>query len=102
MPYTPKAFLEELHYLSSYSLASGPVELFAQTQGKRKCCGLPCIFSAPVPAVQQRVVAFAPFIAGMQLDQLEFVVAPPVHPTRIKHHGDYGPPAARISEYEFY
>lgn len=101
MPGKPKQFLEELHYLNSYSLASGPVELFAQTQGRKQCCGMPCIFSAPIPAVQQRVVAFAPFIVDMQLDQLEFVVAPPVRPTPVRHQGDYGDPPASIGEYEF-
>jgi hypothetical protein len=52
----------ELHYLSSYSLAVGPVEQFAQTwTPAKKGAGTPCIFAAPLPAVQKRVVAFAPF-----------------------------------------
>lgn len=101
MPYQPKYLLEELHYLSSYSLASGTVELFAQTQGKSQCSGWPCIFSAPLPAVQQRVVAFAPFIKNMQIDQMEFVVAPPVRPIPVEFRGNYGDPPARIGEYEF-
>jgi hypothetical protein len=101
MPHEPKPLLEELHYLSSYSLASGPVELFAQTQGKTSCGDRPCIFSAPLPAVQHRVVAFAPFIESMQLEQMEFVVAPPVRPTPIAYHGEYGDPPARVGEYEF-
>jgi len=101
MPYEPKRMLEELHYLSSYSLASGPVELFAQTQGKATCGGRPCIFAAPLPAVQDRVVAFAPFIDGMQLDQMELVVAPPIRPTPLTFHGNYGDPPASVGEYEF-
>ncbi len=101
MPHEPKSELEELHYLSSYSLASGAAELFAQTQGKIQCSTRPCIFSAPLPAIQQRVVAFAPFIREMEINQMEFVVAPPVRPTSIAYLGEFGNPPARIAEYEF-
>lgn len=81
----------ELHYLSSYSLSLGPVEQFAQThtpstQGK----GMPSIFSAPLPAIQDRIVAFAPFVDGMDLGQLEFVVAPPVERTPLQDDGEHG------------
>lgn len=101
MPHAPKAHLEEAHYLSSYSLASGPVELFAQTQGKAPCNGMPCIFAGPVPAIQSRVVAFAPFIAGMNLDQMEFVVAPPVRSIALKSHQLLPNATVAIHDYEF-
>lgn len=82
---------KELHYLSSYSLSLGPVEQFAQINGKEpNCSGVPSIFSAPIPAVQQRVVAFAPFIEGMELRQLELVVAPPIVPTPLQYLGEHG------------
>jgi hypothetical protein len=67
----------ELHYLSSYSFTLGPVEQFAQTwTPATPGVGVPSIFSTPLPAVQHRVVAFAPFIERMDLRQLELVVAP--------------------------
>lgn len=81
----------ELHYLSSYSLALGPVEQFAQTwTPATRGAGIPSIFSAPLPAIQDRVVAFAPFIPNMDLSQLEFVVAPPVEEMALQHHGAFG------------
>jgi hypothetical protein len=88
----------ELHYLSSYSFALGPVEQFAQTwTNATRDAGVPSIFSAPLPAVQKRVVAFAPFIAGMDLRQLELVVAPPIEPTPLRCLGEHG----GIHEFEF-
>jgi len=82
---------QELHYLSSYSLALGPVEQFAQTwTPATRGLGIPSIFSAPLPAIQDRVVAFAPFIESMDLSQLEFVVAPPVEETPLEYHGVFG------------
>jgi hypothetical protein len=89
---------QELHYLSSFSLAVGPVEQFAQTwtpQTRRG--GVPSIFSAPLPAIQERVVAFAPFISSMTLRQLELVVAPPVVETKLSHDGTFG----RIEQFSF-
>lgn len=81
----------ELHYLSSYSLAIGPVEQFAQTwTSATRDTGIPSIFSAPIAAVQHRVVAFAPFIADMDLSQLELVVAPPTEETALRDDGSYG------------
>jgi hypothetical protein len=81
----------ELHYLSSYSLALGPVEQFAQTwTPTTRNNGVPSIFSAPVVAIQDRIVAFAPFIAGMDLSQLEFVVAPPVEEMILHDDGRHG------------
>lgn len=67
------------------------MEQFAQTytpltQGN----GIPSIFSAPLPAIQERVVAFAPFVDGMDLSQLEFVVAPPVERTPLQDGGEHG------------
>jgi hypothetical protein len=88
----------ELYYLSSYSLAVGPVEQFAQTwTDSTKEKGIPSIFAAPLPAVQERVVVFAPFIEGMDLRQLELVVAPPIEETRLVPHGEHG----GIREFEF-
>jgi len=43
-----------------------------------------------LPAIQERVVAFAPFVDGMDLSQLEFVVAPPVERTPLRDHGEHG------------
>lgn len=81
----------ELHYLSSYSLGLGPVEQFAQTwTPDTKDRGFPSIFSAPVSAIQHRVVAFAPFVEGMDLAQLEFVVAPPSEETPLQEDGIHG------------
>ncbi|MCS3479357.1 hypothetical protein M2212_006203 [Bradyrhizobium elkanii] len=81
----------ELHYLSSYSLTLGPVEQFAQTwTPATQGIGEPSIFSAPLPAIQHRVVAFAPFIAGMDLSQLEFVVAPPIEEMPLQDDGVHG------------
>ena len=69
---------KELHCLTSYSLALGPVEQFTQTwTPQTRDNGNPTIFAAPLAAAQNRVVAFAPFIANMDLRQLEFVVARP-------------------------
>lgn len=78
--------LIEKNYLSSYSLALEPVEQFSQTgcgKGKHEE-GSPCIFSAPISAIQSRVVAFAPFVCGMDLEQLEIVVAPPITRTPLR------------------
>lgn len=81
----------ELHYLSSYSLTLGPVEQFAQTwNSATRETGTPVIFSAPMPAIQDRVVAFAPFIENMDIGQLEFVVAPPVEETPLRQDGMHG------------
>lgn len=92
------AFRRELHYLSSYSLGLQTVEQFAQTcTSANRDLGKPTIFSAPISAVQERVVAFAPFIAGMDLRQLELVVAPPNEPTPLRDHGTH----AGIREYSF-
>lgn len=88
----------ELHYLSSYSLAIGTVEQFAQTWTRAtQGVGVPSIFSAPISAVQDRVVAFAPFIEGMDLSQLELVVAPPLSETPLQDDGVYG----KIREFSF-
>lgn len=88
----------ELHYLSSYSLALGPVEQFAQTwTPATRGVGIPSIFSAPVSAIQNRVVAFAAFIENMDLSQLEFVVAPPIEEMPLQHHGVFG----EIHEFSF-
>lgn len=98
MPAVPSKLREELHYLSSYSVALTPVEQFAQTLDQvTKESGVPCIFSAPLPALQTRVVAFAPFIAGMDLRQLELIVAPPIEPTPLTSVGEHG----GIRDYEF-
>lgn len=91
MPKAPGELREELHYLSSYSFALSPVEQFAQTYTKStQETGVSCIFAAPLPALQKRVVAFAPFIKEMDLRQLELVVAPPVEPTTIVNVGEWG------------
>ena len=88
----------ERHYLSSYSFALTPVEQFAQTwTPTTRDSGVPSIFSAPLPAIQQRIVAFAPFIEGMDLSQLELVVAPPVERTPLQFLGTHGD----IREFEF-
>ena len=88
----------ELYQLSSYSIALGPVEQFAQTwTPETRDVGTASIFSAPLSAVHHRVVAFAPFIAGMDLSQLELVLAPPIAPTPLRHLGEHG----GIHEYEF-
>lgn len=98
MPTVPASLRQELYYLSSYSMALEPVEQFAKTwTPATKDSGLPCIFSAPLPALQRRVVAFAPFIQGMDLGQLELVVAPPVEPVPLTYHGLHG----GIREYWF-
>ena len=87
-----------MHYPSSYSFALGPVEQFSRTWTKAtRNTGVPSVFPAPLPAVQKRVVAFAPFIEGMGLRQLELVVAPPIQPTPLQHLGDHG----SIHEFEF-
>lgn len=81
----------ELYYLSSFSLAIGPPEQFAQQwTSATNGTGTPTIFSAPLPAIQSRVMAFAPFIPEMMLDQLELVVAPPVSETRFSDDGVFG------------
>lgn len=87
----PGGFRRELHYLSSFSLSLGPVEQFAHTgaRSKKTDC-VPSIFSAPVSAIQDRIVAFAPFIEGMPLSQLEFVVAPPLEKTPLLDLGRHG------------
>lgn len=91
MPPGHSSFRRERHYLSSYSLALGPVEQFAQTwTTETRKGGTPSIFSAPLAAIQDRIVAFAPFIAAMDLSQLEIVVAPPVEEMILEDHGVHG------------
>jgi hypothetical protein len=98
MPTAPGKLREELNYLSSYSFALTPVEQFAKTWTKKtKNTGVPSIFSAPLPALQTRVVAFAPFIQGMDLGQLELVVAPPIQPIQLISQGKRG----EIYDFEF-
>ena len=88
----------EVSYLSSFSFAIGrPTELFAQTMRRRVCTRFPCIVSCPINAIHDRIVAFAPFINGMTLDQVEIVVAPPIRATPLSHHGKFGD----INEYSF-
>ena len=80
----------ELHYLSSYSFALGPVEQFAQTYTPAmRGSGVKSIFSAPLPAIQTRIVAFAPFVKNMDLRQLELVVAPPIASTPLQYDGEF-------------
>lgn len=84
--------------LSSYSLAIGAVEQFArQYTVETERSGVQSIFSAPLPPFQKRIVAFAPFIAKMDLRPLELVVAPPVEKMLFVEHGDFG----GIREYAF-
>lgn len=98
MPGPPGDLREERFYLSSYSLALTPAEQFAQTwTAATQHKGVACVFSAPMPAVQDRVVAFAPFIHQMDLSQLELVVAPPIAPTALVDMGVRG----GIRDYEF-
>lgn len=88
----------EMSELSSYSLGIGAVEQFAQQYtDETQHSGVQSIFSAPLPAVQKRIVAFAPFIAKMDLRQLEVVVAPPVEKMLFAEQGDFG----GIREYAF-
>ena len=97
MPSEPGAERQELYYLSSYSLAIGTSERFAQTIRGRKSSQFPSIFSCRMASVQDRVIAFAPFIPGMPLDQMEFVIAPPVRAMPQKFCGEFG----GIREYVF-
>lgn len=98
MPKRPGPLREELHYLNSYSMALGPVEQFAKTWTNTTWgSGVPSIFSTSLPALQRRVVAFAPFISGMDLRQFELVVAPPVEPVELTYRGLYG----GIHDFEF-
>lgn len=97
MPHEPEADRKEASYLSSFSLAIGPTELFSQTMGRHVCQQIPCIVSCPIAAIHDRIVAFAPFIKGMTLDQMEIVVAPPVKATPLHFHGKFGD----IREYTF-
>jgi hypothetical protein len=97
MPHEPTADRVEASYLSSFSLGIGPTELFAQTMGGRICSNIPCIISCPIMAIHDRVVAFAPFIKDMTLDQMEVIVAPPVKTTHLVYHDAYG----GIREYSF-
>lgn len=91
-------FRIELNHLSSYSLALGPVEQFAQTYSREsQGTGIPSIFSAPIPAVQNRTVAFAPFIPEMPINQFEIIVAPPIEKTSFLYHQIHGD----IHEFEF-
>ena len=92
------AVRRELHYLSSYSLALAPPEQFAQQYAmKNKGKGNPTVFSAPLPAIQSRVVAFAAHIPNMDLRQLELVVAPPIEEMALRDFGAHG----GIHEYGF-
>lgn len=101
MPAGPADPMAELNYLNSYSLALTLPEVFAQTYSQKdKEKGIPTIFSTPLPAVQARTVAFAPFVEGMTLSQLELVVAPPIEPMRLVFHGIYGSPTP-IAEYSY-
>lgn len=43
-----------------------------------------------ITAIQDRVVAFAPFIEKMGLSQMEFVVAPPVEQMPLEYDGAFG------------
>ncbi|WP_299410817.1 hypothetical protein [uncultured Roseobacter sp.] len=59
--------------------------------------GTASIFSAPLAAIQNRVVAFAPFIASMDLGWLELIVAPPFESIALNDNGLHG----GIREYSF-
>ncbi len=88
---TNETYRKELHYLSSYSIGLGHVEQFAQTwSSTSRDYGKPTIFSAPIVAVQDRIVAFAPFIENMDISQLELVVAPPVSRMNLDDAGVHG------------
>ncbi|MEY4250627.1 MAG: hypothetical protein RJA87_2260 [Pseudomonadota bacterium] len=91
------AIRTELHELSSYSLGVGTVEQFAQLWRSDTKDGVSIIISAPLPAVQNRVVAFAPFIKQMSLEQMELVLAPPVSKILLEFQGEF----SDISEYLF-
>ena len=94
----PNDYRKELHYLSSYSLGLTAAEQFAVTfTPATKGNGKGTIFGAPFPAIQERVVAFAPFITNMDLNQLEIVLPPPIKKTKLQFEGEY----EGISEYVF-
>jgi hypothetical protein len=98
MPGKPGPHREELHYLSSFSLARTPIEQFAQQRTRNTAnSGVVCVFSAPIPAIQDRIAAFAPFIHAMDLSQLELVVAPPTSKTPLLDDGEHG----TMLEYRF-
>jgi hypothetical protein len=63
------------------------------THGK----GMPSIFSAPLPAIQERIVAFAPFVDGMDLSHWTFVVALPVERTPLQDDSEHGGSASSAS-----
>lgn len=98
MPGAPGPIRSELHYLSSFSLALTAAEQFGQNLPRHPTGGeFQCIFSAPIPAIQKRIVAFAPFIEGMDVSQLELVVAPPIEETALCYRGEFG----SMHDYEF-
>ena len=92
---------KEQDYLSSYTLMLTVAELFSQTwRPSTQATGKPTIVSTILPNLQQRVVAFAGFIDGMEIRQVELVVAPPVRAFNVRYHGTHGTNAA-IEEFEY-
>lgn len=93
-----KEHLVELNLLSSYSLSLSASEQFAVTYTSRtKAIGEATIIGCAFPEIQNRVIAFAPFIPGMKIDQLELILPPPVniaHLTPLKSWGE-------VTEYVF-
>lgn len=92
----------ELNYLSSYTLAPTVAEAFSQTQQRQPVGKVyPTIVSAPFPIFNNRIVAFAALIPGMDLDQVELVTAPPLDPLPLKFVGLFGGDDIEFAEYEF-
>lgn len=78
----------EENQLCSFSLALTTSEKFSQVTRKIKN-GYCCILSTDLPVIQDRVIAFAPFIPKMCIKQMEFVVAPPLEPQQIIYSGEF-------------
>lgn len=98
--HTPILISEGLRYehnhLCSFSLALTTSEKFSQIRRKIKN-GYCCILSTDLPVIQNRVIAFAPFIPEMSITQMEFVVASPLEPQQIIYSGEF----AGIHEFTF-
>lgn len=81
----------EKSYLSSYSLSISITEQFAKTYNKPH----PAIISSKLSNFRSRILFFAPFLKGVDVEQYEVGVIPHWQTLKVISQGEYG----GISEY---
>jgi hypothetical protein len=82
----------EYDYINSYSLAQSVPEQFTAIARNGK---FRTMIGGCVNDFSDQILAFAPFIPGMNIQQLELCIIPGIYPLRVRYDGEY----SGINEY---